>query len=110
MTDRRIEPRSTGPAVGGITARVRAGHDVRIVDLSASGALIEGARPLRPGARVEMHLVLNGQRAALTAHVVRCLVATIDAHDGITYHAALSFECRFDWTATSSDRWTEHAK
>jgi hypothetical protein len=80
-----------------MTARIRGGPDISLIDVSASGALIEGARPLRPEARVEVHLVLDTRRAVLPARVVRSLVAAIDADRGITYHAALSFERRFDW-------------
>jgi hypothetical protein len=95
--ERRGDPRSSGPRVRSITARVRGGSDAIVLDLSASGALIEGARPLRPGARVEVYLALDLRRAVLPARVVRSLVAAIDADQGVTYHAALSFERRFDW-------------
>jgi hypothetical protein len=95
--ERRSDPRWSGPRVRSITARIRGGHDIEVVDLSASGALIEGARPLRPGARIEMHLAFDTQRFVLPARVIRCLVAAIDAEQGITYQAALSFERRFDW-------------
>jgi hypothetical protein len=95
MTERRRDPRSSGSRVRSITARVRAGHDVIVLDLSASGALIEGARPLPPGARIEVHLWLDAVRFVVTAQVVRCLVAAIDSEQGITYQAALSFEQRF---------------
>jgi hypothetical protein len=80
-----------------MTGRIRGGHEIGFVDLSASGALIEGARPLRPGARVEVHLAVETKHVVLSARVVRCLVAAIDAEQGITYHAALSFEPRIDW-------------
>jgi hypothetical protein len=80
-----------------MTGRIRGGHAIGFVDLSASGALIAGARPLRPGARVEVHLEVETQHLVLFARVVRCLVAAIDADQGITYHAALWFEHRIDW-------------
>jgi hypothetical protein len=73
---------------------VRPGHAVAVVDLSPSGALIEGGRPLRPGARVQVQLDAGGARAALSARVVRCLVAAIDADRGVTYRAALAFDER----------------
>jgi hypothetical protein len=95
--DRRSDPRSSGPRIRSISVRIRGGHDVILVDLSASGGLIEGARPLRPDARVEVHLALETRRAVLPARVVRSLVSAIDRDQGITYQAALSFERRFDW-------------
>ena len=95
--DRRRDPRSSGPRVRSISARILGAHDIVLIDLSASGALIEGPRPLRPGARVEVHLAVDIRRFVLPAHVARCLVAAIDADHGVTYHAALSFERKFDW-------------
>jgi hypothetical protein len=97
MNERRGDPRSAAPRVRSMTGRIRGGHEIGFVDLSATGALIEGARPLRPGARVEVHLAVETQHFVLSACVVRCLVAAIDAEQGITYHAALSFERRIDW-------------
>jgi hypothetical protein len=95
--DRRSEPRSSGCALRSISARIRGGREITVIDVSASGALIAGARPLRPGARVEMHLTLDKRHVIVAAHVTRCLVAAIDADRGITYHSALAFEGRFDW-------------
>jgi hypothetical protein len=83
--------------VHSIAARIRGGHDVILLDLSASGARIEGTRPLRPGARVDVHLSRDARRVTVPARVVRSLVAAIDADHGITYQAALSFERRCDW-------------
>jgi hypothetical protein len=95
--NRRCESRSSGAHVHSITARIRGGYDVTLLDLSASGARIEGTRPLRPGARVDVHLSRDSRRITVPARVVRSLVAAIDADHGITYHAALSFERRCDW-------------
>jgi hypothetical protein len=94
QNERRSDPRSWGRS---LSARIRGGHDVMVINLSASGALIEGSRPLRPGARVEVYLAGDPPDAVLPARVARCLVAAIDAEHGITYHAALSFERRFEW-------------
>lgn len=106
--ERRADPRTAGPGVRSITARIPGTHDLIVIDLSASGALIEGARPLRPGARVEVHLALDTRRAVLPAQVVRSLVAAIDADHGITYHAALWFEHRFDWLCEEDTRPVSH--
>ena len=92
MKERRRNRRASGHDVEGIAARVRPGHHVAVVDISASGALIEVRRPLRPGARIEVHLHAAGERAALTARVERCLVAAIDQAEGVLYRAGLSFD------------------
>ncbi len=97
MTERRKDSRSSGSRIRSITARVRAGQDVGILDLSPSGALIEGARPLPPGARIDVQLSVAAGRVVVTARVVRCVVAAIDVEQGITYHAGLSFENRVEW-------------
>jgi hypothetical protein len=93
----RSERRSSEAYVRSIAARIRGGHDVILLDVSASGVRIEGTRPLRPGARVDVHLSRECRRVTVPARVVRSLVVAIDAVHGITYQAALSFERRCDW-------------
>lgn len=97
MTERRTALRWADAHVREIAGRVRAGHDFSVLDLSASGALVEGARPLRPGSLIDVQLARNGDRIVVSARVVRCQVSAIDAHDGVRYHAGLSFERRLAW-------------
>jgi hypothetical protein len=92
--ERRGEHRTTG---GRLCARVRAGHRLVVIDLSTRGVLVEGRRPLRPGARVEVHLECDAQRAMVAARVLRCSVAAIDAESGVTYRAALAFNELCEW-------------
>lgn len=92
MSERRRNRRESGQDVERIAARVRPGHAVSVVDISLSGALIEGRRPLRPGAHIEVHLRAGAARAALMARVVRCLVSAIDGPDGVLYRSGLSFD------------------
>jgi hypothetical protein len=92
--DRRREHRVAGTAM---SARVRPGYHLIIIDLSACGALVEAWRPLRPGSHVEVQLETEAQRAMVAARVVRCAVAAIDAESGVTYRAALSFNETCDW-------------
>jgi PilZ domain-containing protein len=92
--DRRREQRVRGSAV---RARVRPGHRLIIIDLSACGALVEAGRPLRPGSHVDVHLESDVRRGTVTARVVRCAVAAIDSESGVTYRAALSFNDTCDW-------------
>ena len=99
--DRRREARL---APGGLRARVRPGHTLAIVDVSAAGALVEAACQLRPGARIEVHLERDEDRRSVRAMVARCCVATIDARDGILYRAALCFTERCDWVRESATR------
>jgi hypothetical protein len=94
MSERRRAPRTRA---GGWAARVRPGHTVHVVDVSASGALLEAARPLRPGSGVEVQFERSDHRVRLTATVVRCGVASLDPDRGPTYRAAIAFAETFDW-------------
>jgi PilZ domain len=98
-SDRRREARVNGAVV---RARLRPGYRLVIVDLSAYGALVEAARPLRPGSHVDLHLESDTRRRAITARVLRCTVAAIDSQSGVTYRAALSFNDTCDWVREAS--------
>ena len=78
--ERRREARLT-PV--GLRARVRPGHPLAIVNVSADGALVEAGCQLRPGSRIDVHLERDDERRLLGAMVSRCSVAAIDARDGI---------------------------
>jgi hypothetical protein len=92
--ERRRDPRARG---AGMRARVRPGHRVTVIDLSARGALIEAARALRPNSNVDVYLETDAQRRTVSARVVRCAVAAIDPEAGVTYRAALSFIESCEW-------------
>ena len=91
MPERRRVPRSRPH---GLAARIRPGHRVAIVNVSAAGALLDALTPLRPGAGVEVQF---DRRIRISGTVVRCAVTTLDAHRGPTYRAAIAFEGTFDW-------------
>jgi hypothetical protein len=92
--DRRQADRGPAP---GLSARMRRGYHLDVLDLSARGALVEGRQPLRPGSVVDVHLETEARRETLAARVVRCAVSAIDAETGITYRAALAFTNSCDW-------------
>ena len=73
-------------------ATLRPGCEVAVINVSAGGALVEASRPLRPGARVHVHLVTRGRTLTATAHVVRCQVWALDAVEGVVYRGALRFD------------------
>jgi hypothetical protein len=93
--ERRKEKRVNGAAVQRIAGRIRPGYAVVVINLSPSGALVEGARPLPPGRRVDVHLAEDELRILVRAQVIRCSVAALDA-DSITYRAGLVFEARLE--------------
>jgi hypothetical protein len=99
--ERRREARVTA---SGIRARVRTGHVLAIVDVSAGGALVEAGYQLRPGSRIDVHLETDYERRTVRASVTRCTVAAIGSPTGITYRAALHFTERCEWVREAATR------
>jgi hypothetical protein len=99
VKERRADARFTSPLIDRIRLVVRPGCSVTLLDLSAGGALVHSPRPLRPGTRVQMHLVTTAHRVALRAHVQRCVVALLDPEQGVVYCGALQFDerCEIPW-------------
>jgi hypothetical protein len=97
--DRRHDARFAQPRLGTTRATLRPGCAVVLVDVSAGGALVEAARPLRPGARVYFQLVTENRTFVLAASVLRCAVWALDPNAGVTYRGALKFEhrCELCW-------------
>lgn len=81
----------------GASALVRPGQRLVVVDVSASGALVEGHRPLRPGSDIEVQLETDARSGMVAARVTRCSVAALHGEGGITYRAALAFNEACDW-------------
>ena len=96
LTDRRSDARFPPAEGDGTRATLRPGCSVTLVNLSAGGALLQAARPLRPGARVQLQLVTTRRTTVLPAHVLRCVVWALDRVDGATYRGAVQFEQRCD--------------
>lgn len=94
MTERRQEARVAG---GGVCARVRLGHRLVVIDVSNSGALVEGPCALRPGSRIEVQLDTEVRGSMVVARVIRCAVSAIDPDAGVTYRSALAFAESCDW-------------
>jgi hypothetical protein len=105
LIDRRADARFGQPVIAGTQAILRPGYAVSLVDLSSGGALIQGPRPLRPGARVHLQLLTGTRRLGIAAHVLRCSVASLDSRQGVQYRGALKFERRCDalWEASTLD-------
>jgi hypothetical protein len=97
--DRRRDPRRRTTDV---RARMRPGHHLVVIDVSAGGALVEAGRPLRPGSQVEVQMESVDRRGRVAARVVRCTVAAIHPESGVTYQAALSFNESCDWVCESA--------
>jgi len=94
MSERRRARRTHG---GWLSARVRPGYRVHIVDVSTGGALLEAGRALRPGADVEIQFERAEARVRVSATVLRCGVTAIDPERGPTYRSAVAFSEAFEW-------------
>jgi hypothetical protein len=73
---------------------LRPGRDIRVVDLSDGGALIEGLARLMPGSTIELHILGLATRHTIRGQVLRCYVSAIGPA-GVSYRAALGFERPF---------------
>ncbi len=92
VVERRLHSRFGGSSVTHMHAVLRPGRVVRLVNLSSGGALIEGRRPLRPGARVYLQLSTDRGSAGRDAQILRCAVASLSGSEGVHYHGALKFD------------------
>ena len=100
LKDRRAEVRFAPPARADVRATLRPGCEVQIVDVSGRGALVRAPKPLRPGGRVHLVVMIAARRVAVSAHVLRCVVWSLDG-SGVRYHGALRFDQEVAW------RWAE---
>jgi hypothetical protein len=75
--------------------RLRTGRDAAVLDVSDSGALIEGGVRLLPGTHVDAHVVTAAGRLLVRSRVVRAWVSALVA-TGPTYRSALAFQQRVD--------------
>lgn len=95
VVDRRADPRLSADVLGlDPAARLTAGVQVQVVNLSARGALLEQREWLRPGTRTELRLARTGpgdepaEQYAAAAVVARCWVHGLSP---LRYRTALVF-------------------
>jgi hypothetical protein len=81
-------------------ARLRPGGDVVLVNLSNSGALVEGTCRFRPDARCELSVTAGARESTLRALVVRSFVARLDRAGPVRYRAAIRFERTVEWPSS----------
>jgi hypothetical protein len=75
-----------------VRARLRAGRDAALLDLSRGGARIEVASRLLPGTPVELQVAAARWRWSGRARILRCRVSALVPEDGVRYQAALQFD------------------
>ena len=98
VSERRAHERGNNPWCRTARVTLRPGHAINIVNISRGGALVDGARPMRPGTRVMLQIVTPTGALGLSALVLRCGVRSLSGAAGIIYRGALKFDDRHDWT------------
>lgn len=90
--DRRAAPRKHTVEEHGIkAARVRAGRDAAVLNVSAGGILIETLHRLLPGTTIELQLSIGEDRAEVRGRVLRSAVSCL-GHGRVSYRGAIAFE------------------
>ncbi len=101
---------ATVPEITGV--RLSPGDVVRLVNISASGALVEGSTRFVTGTRVTVHLQGTIATKKIEGTVVRCKVSAIGTDGGLRYQCGLAFDRRLklplDNAAESSDSEMPH--
>ena len=96
-SNRRVDPRYPAIAVPAITAmRLSPGEAVSLVNISASGVLVEGKTRFVPGTRVTVHFEGAIKPNQIKARVIRCQVSAIGTGGSLQYQSAIAFEGRMD--------------
>jgi hypothetical protein len=85
-------PPSAIPALKGV--RLVAGPEVRLINISRGGALIESDSRLTPGSNLCLRLVTAESVYLLRGRVLRSRVATL-THSVLRYQSALTFDEEF---------------
>ena len=75
--------------------RLRTGRELAVVNISPSGALVEGTTRLLPGTHVDVHVVTRHGRVLVRTRVVRAIVWRLQA-DAVSYRTALAFDASVD--------------
>jgi hypothetical protein len=88
--DRRAHPRLTPRELQWLReTRLKYGPGVRLIDVSAGGALVETHLPLRPESELMLELIGRHSETIVASQVIRCHVAAL--RGGVLYHGACAF-------------------
>jgi hypothetical protein len=86
---------------GILSTYIRPGRSVRLVDVSAGGALIETAHRLLPGGTVALQLEGAERRISINGRLLRCAIARVRPH-AIAYRGAICFDDPLPWLVDDS--------
>jgi hypothetical protein len=83
---------------------LRPGQEVRLLNVSRGGALVESHTRLLPGTRADLQLS-GAHRKTVRGRVERCRVAGLDP---VRYQGAIVFESALEWTPPVATSVNEH--
>jgi len=90
-SDRRIHERLRAGDLEWLRgASVKYGAEVRVINISAGGLLLETEKALKPNSNVVLELTGPDSRIVIPAEVLRCRVASLS--DILTYEGACAFQ------------------
>jgi hypothetical protein len=104
MNERRGDARFALPPRLNVRATLRPGTVIVLLDVSARGALVQAARPLRPGARVQLQVLTPTRRVSMVATILRCMVWSLVGTDGVIYRGAMRFDQPVEWAWAATTR------
>jgi hypothetical protein len=88
--ERRSAPRHDATKLGRVVTRVVGGGEVRLLDFSRNGVLLESDQRLAIGVKVTIRITTTDASITVHGHVVRSKVAGVNGT--IVYHAALALD------------------
>jgi hypothetical protein len=88
--NRRAEPRYTADEVPAITSVQLSGEQVKLLNISASGILVESDARIKPGERVKLSIV-GLTPGIVPGVVVRCVVSAISNGGKLRYESGIGF-------------------
>ncbi len=96
-SNKRVDTRYPAAAVPAITAmRLSPGDGVKLINISASGVLVEGKTRFVPGTRVNVIFEGSVKPGQIKGRVVRCQVSSIGGGGTLQYQSAIAFEGRVE--------------
>jgi hypothetical protein len=103
LENRPADPRHPPDAVPEITAlRVSPGDTATLINISASGVLLESGTRYAPGVTVTLHFEGTLEPKQISARIVRCQVSSIGAKGTLQYQTALAFDRRLALAADAA--------
>jgi hypothetical protein len=110
LTNRRVEQRYSRDAIPAITRiRLSPGDEAGLVNVSASGILVESAMRYAPGVTLTVHFEGSFPTRQIKGRVVRCQVSAITGQGALQYQTALAFERRLDLGIAASEPVSQEA-